>query len=216
MPARYLLADYETKKSEKPRVEIRTDDLEHGKKAFKNSSQRKIKSAVLFDTEKNEVLLVAIEGEPIHLVDVIEFAREYANEQHIINKAAAKAAKAAASILIGQIVKAMAKEAVPGAGGAVVAHFLGPYYALKGDGANAAAAAASLWGGMSGAIIGTIVGGPFGAIIGGIAGGAGAGAGAKGIVKAFTHPSQCKTCQGTGLVDDLRRCSECKGYGYRK
>ena len=50
----------------------------------------------------------------------------------------------------------------------------------------------------------------------GIAGGAGTGAAAKGILKAYTHPSQCKTCLGTGLVDDLRRCSECKGYGHRK
>ena len=213
MPARYLLADYETEKGEKPRVAIRTDDLEHGKKAFKNSSQRKIKSGVLFDTEKNEVLLVAIEGEPIHLVNVIEFAREYAIVQHSINMAKAKVA---AGILIGQIVKALAGEAVPGVGGAVIAHVLAPYYAFKGDGANAAGAAASLWGAVSGAIVGGIVGGPVGAIIGGIAGGAAAGAGAKGIVKAFTHPSQCKTCQGTGLVDDLRRCSECKGYGYRK
>lgn len=61
-----------------------------------------------------------------------------------------------------------------------------------------------------------LVGGPVGAIVGGMVGGAGAGAGAKGIVKAFTHPNQCKTCQGTGLVDDLRRCSQCMGYGYRK
>ena len=79
MAGRYLLADYESERGEKPRVAIRTDGLEHGKKAFKNSSQRKIKSAVLFDTERNEVLLVAIEGEPIHLVNLIEFAREYAN-----------------------------------------------------------------------------------------------------------------------------------------
>ena len=64
--------------------------------------------------------------------------------------------------------------------------------------------------------MGGIFGGPVGAVIGGIAGGAGAGAAAKGIVKAATHPSQCKTCQGTGLVHDLRRCSKCKGYGYRK
>lgn len=183
MPARYLLADYETEKSEKPRVEIRTDDLEHSKKAFKKSSQRKIKSAVLFDTEKNEVLLVAIEGEPIHLVNVIEFAREHIYLPNI-------AAKATAGTLIGQIVKAMAGEAVPCVAGAVIAHVLGPYYAFKGDGANAAGAAAALWGGASGAIVGTLVGGPVGAIVGGMVGGAGAGAGAKGIVKAFTHPNQ--------------------------
>ena len=110
----------------------------------------------------------------------------------------------------------MAGEAVPGVADAVIAHVLGPYYAFKGDGANAAGAVAALWGGASGAIVGTLVGGPVGAIVGGMVGGAGAGAGAKGIVKAFTHPNQCKTCQGTGLVDDLRRCSECMGYGYRK
>ena len=110
----------------------------------------------------------------------------------------------------------MTGEAVPCIGGVIVAHVLGPYYALKGDGANAAGAAAGLWGGLSGAIVGSIFGGPVGAVIGGIAGGAGTGAAAKGIVKAYTHPSQCKTCLGTGLVDDLRRCSECKSYGYRK
>lgn len=191
MPARYLLADYETEKSEKPRVEIRTDDLEHSKRAFKKSSQRKIKSAVLFDTEKNEVLLVAIEGEPIHLVNVIEFAREHA--RHYLPNIAAKAT---AGTLIGQIVKAMAGEAVPGVADAVIAHVLGPYYAFKGDGANAAGAAAALWGGVSGAIVGTLVGGPVGAIVGGMVGGAGAGAGAKGIVKAFTLLTSVKPVRG--------------------
>ena len=120
------------------------------------------------------------------MVNVIEFAREYAIVQPNINMANAKVA---AGILIGQIVKALAGEAVPGVGGAVIAHVLAPYYAFKGDGENAAGAAASLWGAVSGAIVGGIVGGPVGAIIGGIAGGAAAGAGAKGIVKAFTRPS---------------------------
>lgn len=211
MPARYLLAHYETEKGENPRVAIRMDDLEDGKKAFKTSSQRKIKSAVLFDTEKNEVLLVAIEGEPIHLVNVIEFARKYGNTKSDIDMAVAKAN---ASILK-EIVKAMTGEPVPGVGGAGIAHVLHPYYALEGDGANVAKGAAALWGGISGAIVGTMAAGPVGGFIGGIAGVA-AGAGAKNVAKAFTHPSQCKTCQGTGLVDDLRRCSKCKGYGYRK
>ena len=110
----------------------------------------------------------------------------------------------------------MTGEAVPCIGGVIVAHVLGPYYALKGDGANAAGAAAGLWGGLSGAIVGSIFGGPVGAVIVGNSRCAGTGAAAKGIVKAYTHPSQCKTCLGTGLVDDLRRCPECKGYGYRK
>ena len=212
MPGRYLLADYETEKGEKPRVAMKTDDLEHGKKAFQISSQRKIKSGVLFDTEKNEVVLVAIEGEPIHLVNVIEFARKYGNTKSDIDMAVAKAK---ASILIREIVKAMAGEPIPGVGGAAVAHVLHPYYALEGDGANMAKGAAAIWGGICGAIVGTMAAGPVGGFIGGIAGVA-AGAGAKNVPKAFTHASQCKTCQGTGLVDDLRRCSKCKGYGYRK
>lgn len=191
---------------------MKTDDLEHGKKAFQISSQRKIKSGVLFDTEKNEVVLVAIEGEPIHLVNVIEFARKYGNTKSDIDMAVAKAK---ASILIREIVKAMAGEPIPGVGGAFVAHVLHPYYALEGDGANFAKGAAAIWGGISGAIVGTMAAGPVGGFIGGIAGVA-AGVGAKNVPKAFTHPSQCKTCQGTGLVDDLRRCSKCKGYGYRK
>lgn len=192
---------------------MRTDDLEHGKKAFQISSQRKIKSGVLFDTEKNEVVLVAIEGEPIHLVNVIEFAREYANVTSSINMAGGKAG---GSILIGEIVKAMAGEPILFVGGAGIAHVLGPYYVFKGDGANATGAAASLAGGIYGAIVGTMAAGPVGGIIGGIVGGVVGGAGAKGMVKAFTHSRQCKTCQGIGLVDDLRRCSECKGYGYHK
>lgn len=216
MPARYLLADYLTKKGENPRVAIRMDDLEDGKKAFKNSSQRKIKSAVLFDTEKNEVVLVAIEGEPIHLVNIIEFARIYGNTKSNIDM---EVAKAKASILIREIVKAMAGEPIPGVGGAGIAHVLHPYYALEGDGngdgANVAKGAAILWGGIAGAIVGTVAAGPVGGIIGGIAGVV-AGAGAKNVAKASTHPRQCKTCQGTGLVDDLRRCSTCNGYGYRK
>lgn len=216
MPGRYLLADYKTEEDEKPRVALRTGDLGDAKKAFKTSSQRKIKSAVLFDTEKNEFLLIAIEGEPIYLVNVIEFARKDVNENNRVNFIDQKAAKAAAGFLIGQIVKALAGEGIPGVGGAVVAHVLGPYYAMKGDGAKAAGAAAGLWGGVSGAIVGTLAGGPVGGIIGGIVGGAAAGGAATGIVKAFTHPRQCKNCRGTGLVEDLRRCPKCEGYGYLK
>ena len=216
MSGRYLLADYKTEEDEKPRVAKRTGDLEKAKKAFEKSSQRKIKSAVLFDTDKNEVLQIAIEGEPIHLVNVIEFARGYLNSENWINFIGEKAAKVAASYVIGAVVKAMAGEAVPGVGGAVLAHVLGPYYAMKGDGAKVAGAGAGLWGGMSGAVVGFLVGGPVGAAIGGAVGGSAAGAAATGIVKALTHPSQCKNCQGTGLVDDFRRCSNCEGYGYHK
>lgn len=216
MPGRYLLADYRTEEDEKPRVALRTNDLGDARKAFKTSSQRKIKSAVLFDTQTNEFLLIAIEGEPIYLVNVIEFAREDVNKNNLVNFIGEKAAKASAGIIIGQIVKALAGEGVPGVGGAVVAHVLGPYYAMKGDGAKAAGAAAGLWGGVSGTVVGIVVGGPVGGIIGGVVGGAAAGAGATGIVKAFTHPRQCKNCQGTGLVEDLRRCPKCEGYGYHK
>lgn len=93
MPGRYLLADYRTEKDEKPRVALRTNDLGDAKKAFKTSSQRKIKSAVLFDTEKNEFLLIAIEGEPIYLVNVIEFARGAVNKNNLVNFIGKKAAR---------------------------------------------------------------------------------------------------------------------------
>lgn len=66
----------------------------------------------------------------------------------------------------------------------ISAHIQGIYYASKGDGPNAAKAAAGLWGGLSGGVIGFIFGGPLGAFIGGSLGSILAGQGAKAIVEA--------------------------------
>ena len=58
-----------------------------------------------------------------------------------------------------------------GVGTFVVGSVKSVYYASKGDGANAAGAAAGIWGGLSGAVLGICVGGPLGAFVGGTLGG---------------------------------------------
>ena len=167
----------------------------------------------MYDHKTDDVLKIAIQGPPINLVKAIEFSRgiEWAGEV-IINKGI----KIAAGQAIGKIVAALAGEPIPGVGGVVVAHFLGPYYALKGDAVGAVKAAGGLWGGLSGAVIGFVVGGPPGAIVGGIAGGIAAGEGAGAVVKAFLPPNKktCENCKGSGLVADYRKCPECQRYGY--
>lgn len=212
MSGRYLLADYKTEEDEKPRVASRTDDLQKAKRAFENSSQRKIKSAVLFDTEKNEFLLIAIEGEPIYLVNVIEFAKGFVKTENQINFVDEKDAKAAAAVLIGNIVKAKAGEAIPEVGGAVLGHDLGPQ---KGDGSTGSKVVGGFIGGAWGAAVGSVVGGPFIAIVGGVVGGYW---GTSFVKSVINHNSiYCINCPGgIGLVDDFQRCPECQGYGYHK
>lgn len=211
MADRYIISDYEKAGDETPRIKLRTDDLTKAEASFTTSAERKVRSVVLYNAGTDTVLKLAIDGEPIYLVEAIEKARGEMEPKAI----ASAAAKAAAGIAIGKMVEALSGVAVPGVGGVIFAHFLGPYYAIKGDGAAAAGAGAGLWGGLSGAVIGTLVGGPVGGIIGGVAGGAAAGAGASALVRSLTPPSpKCTVCKGTGLVDDFRRCKKCNGKGY--
>ncbi|XP_038059929.1 uncharacterized protein LOC119730930 [Patiria miniata] len=222
MAGRYVLSNYNTAEDEQPRIASRANDLRKAEASFTASAEGKIRSVVLYDTEKDEVLKIGIEGEPIYLVRAIELARKEKNPNAAVSATKMVAIKAAAGYAIGEIVKALTGASVPGVGGVIMAHFLGPYYAIKGDGAAAAATGAGLWGCVSGAVIGTLI---FpgvgtiigGAVLGGAIGGATAGIAAGALVKAFTPPSpKCTNCGGSGLVDDFRTCPNCSGYGYKK
>lgn len=214
---RYVVVDYDNTTAEQPKIACTTNDLQTAENSFKESAERKILSTILYDHKTDDVLKIAIQGPPIHLVKAIEFGRgiEWAGEV-IDNPVIKKGIKIAAGQAIGKIVAALAGEPVPGVGGVIVAHFLGPYYALKGDGVGAVKAAGGLWGGLSGAVIGFVAGGPVGAFVGGVAGGIIAGEGAGAIVKAALPPNKktCEKCKGSGLVADYRKCPECQGYGY--
>lgn len=211
MAGRYVLSDYNTVEDETPRIDSRYDNLAEAEASFTKSAERKILSVVLYDTEKDEVLKAGIDGEPIYLVMAVEKARA---EKAAIAVASATA-KAVAAVAIGEIVEALSGVGVPGVGGAIIGHFLGPYYAIKGDAAAAAGAGAGLWGSVSGAVIGTIIAPGVGTLIGGAVGGAAAGTATVALVKSLTPSSpKCTNCKGTGLVEDFRRCPECNGYGY--
>ena len=214
---RYVVAGYDNENAKQPKIVCSTSNLQTAKENFEKSAEKKILSTILYDYKTDNVLNIAIQGPPIYLVKAIKFSRaiEWAGDV-IINPVMKRAAKIAAGEAIRKIVAALAGEPIPGVGGVIVAHFLGPYYAMKGDGVGAVKAAGGLWGGLSGAVIGGIVGGPIGAVVGGIAGGVVAGEGAGAIVKAALPPSKktCKNCKGAGLVADYRKCPECQGYGY--
>eukprot|EP00057_Strongylocentrotus_purpuratus_P017211 XP_011671685.1 PREDICTED: uncharacterized protein LOC105441850 [Strongylocentrotus purpuratus] len=214
MADRYIISDYEKAGDKTPRIKFRTGNLTKAEASFTTSAERKVRSVVLYNAGTDTVLKLAIDGEPIYLVEAIEKAREEGGELEPKALASA-AAKAAAGFAIGELVRALSGVAVPGIGGAIFAHFLGPYYAVKGDGAAVAGAGAGLWGGVSGAVMGLLVGGPVGAVIGGAAGGWAACTGAHALVRNLTSPGQkCTVCEGAGLVDDFRRCKKCNGKGY--
>lgn len=173
-----------------------------------------MKSSVLYDSEEDRVMKIAIEGEPKNLTTAIESARTCLNTKFALQEAEQIIAEEMAADVIDKIAKALLGEPVPGISDAVMAHFLGPYYAIKGDEVRAVEACAGLWGGVSGAVLGMLAG-PGGAAVGGFIGATTAAAGAGAIIKAYRHPHACKSCKGTGLVDDFRTCDKCNGYGYK-
>ncbi|XP_060075416.1 uncharacterized protein LOC132555094 [Ylistrum balloti] len=219
MPRRYLLAAYVKEEDETPKI-LSNHTFDVRKKAedeFLRIANRKVRSTVLYDSQTDEIIKIAIEGEPIFLVKAIELARGVGPNSYletVKNKVTESAAKNA----IESIAKALLGEAVPGISDVVMAHFTGPYYALKGDHVGVAATAGGLWGTVSGAVIGTIAAGPIGGVVGGIIGGSAASMGAGALVKSFEPPKEhkkCDKCDGTGLFRDFRRCPSCKGYGYK-
>ncbi|KAK3101760.1 hypothetical protein FSP39_006150 [Pinctada imbricata] len=218
MPLRYIVINYEKADSEDPKIVFRSKDSKEAEKHFTKSAERKTRSSVMYDTETDEVMKIAIEGDPIYLVKAIELARGelQSNMKGYLDKGAKKARNVTINIVIGELVKACAGQGIPGVGGYLTAHFTAPYYAVQGNQIAAGGACAGLWGGVTGAVVGTIVGGPVGGIVGGVAGGMGAGIATTELLKTFAPKDKCKVCQGCGMVEDYRRCKKCNGYGYLK
>ncbi|XP_033744493.1 uncharacterized protein LOC117330370 [Pecten maximus] len=221
MARRYLIAAYAKEEDESPKIlpAHTFTTRRSAEEEFTKIAGQKIRSVILYDSKTDEVIKLAIQGEPIYLVKAIELARGQFPPNKTLDKLKDKAADYAASKAIESIAKALLGQSVPKIGDVVIAHFTGPYYALKGDNVGVATSAGGLWGGVSGAIVGTVVGGPIGGIVGGIIGGSAAGLGAGAIVKSFEPPEEhtkCGKCEGTGLVRDFRRCPLCNGYGYKK
>ncbi|XP_069141216.1 uncharacterized protein [Argopecten irradians] len=205
---RYIVTYYESADRKKPAVFCTTDDLSRAEKIFKENAERKIHSTVLYDRQKDKVVKIAIEGEPKQLSLAIELARgnnKNAPKSKINEEEAMQGLASLASALMGN--------SVPGLSYAVDAHFMGPYYAMKGDGVSAVKACAGMFGGLSGTVLGLLAG-PVGAVAGGIAGAAIASEATGQLFKAFDHPDKCGKCKGTGLVEDYRTCKKCDGHGY--
>lgn len=207
MAGRYVISDYKTAADNKPRISVRTRDLTEAEEKFASSAKKKVRSVVLYNTGTDMVLKIAIDGEPIYLVEAIDKAREELESNALVNEAVAKVA---AGIVIEQMVRVMTGVEVPGLGDAVADNFIFPYSNRKGDGA---AAVAGVFGGLSGAVIGNSVLGHIGSLVGA----ATVGACASALIKYLFPPSpKCTACKGTGLVDDFRRCKECYGSGYHE
>lgn len=217
MTKKCIVVDYDSGKSEEPKVVFESVSLDSALNEFEKLKTVNLKrSVVVFNTLSGEVEKIAILGEPIYLAKAITFARTFVQNKSVLAKLNEGATKAAASAVIGAIAKAIAGGPIPGVGGAVLGHFIAPYYAFKGDNVAVAKTASGMYGGLSGAVIGFIVGGPVGAVVGGAIGGIGMAEGAGAIVKISTKHPKCGPCSGTGLVDYYEICTQCNGYGYKK
>lgn len=233
--SRYLVVDYNNSTQANPRIALRTGDRNKAEDEFKRLVvSNKDTAVIIFDSEEDTCTLVALQGPPIFLVNVVEYARQQAGNKYveIVGEDAKKevarqqegnkyveivveeAKQGVASVVFEAIVGKLSSHAIPGIGDAIIGHIIAPYYAVQGDGAKLAGAAAGMYGSLGGAVVGTVILGPIGALIGGFIGGVGLGTSANVFVKALTHPNQCVICRGAGFRGNFYRCSHCKGHGH--
>lgn len=213
---RYIVADYKKAGDTTPRIGFRTDDLPQAEVNFKLSAERAVRSVVLFDTKTDTVLKIALDKEPIYHVEAIEKARSRMDPEAIVDLVIKTAAKKAAEVLIGKMIKVLTGKSDPGLGGVVVAMFMVGYYASKRDGGKAAGAAVGPLGAQCGAALGEKMAGKIGSHVGDFVGGATAEAAGEALYNYIFPPSKklCTTCKGIGLDGNARRCRNCKGKGY--